>query len=310
MRKNFLLMKYIFIPMILLISALTFMPNTVKAESRRYMLKDIKPYYLSDLNEDNDILYLAENVTIYQQYHDGYDDASYRMESNDTSVLEIQDFGRKGFALKGKKKGTAILTCKKYLNGKYTVLYKHQVVVGQPRFYTREYNMAIGDPLPLLDSTDILRGMQYDNLKYNYQYRPHDSSILVKSGTQESDGRKYTVYKAAKYGTTKVDIIEIYNGKEKVLDTITVNVRRPELSFGSKNITFSKAYTNLFYKQINIKYEKDFEILYESEDPSIVYKKYGEKYKIGKCGTTKLHMYCMIDGKKHYIGTSNITIVP
>lgn len=298
MKKSFSLIRHVLIPMMLIIYGVS--NNTIlgEAASRYKTLRDKRPDYLYDISDDGK-LYLPINETTYYKSSGGYIDASYRLESSDLSVLETI-----GGGLKGKKRGTAILTCRKYQDGKYSVLYQTQVVVGEPRFYTREYNMTLGHSLPQLDSRREFLGFNSHDSKYSYTYQPHDTSIIAKRGKTDE------YFDAVNFGSTKVDIIEIYNGKKRVCDTFTVNVKRPELRWASKNITLKKDHANLLWKNIFIYYEGDFEIIYESDDPSIVRKNKGEKFIVENCGTTNLHMYCMIDGEKYHIGTSKVTIVP
>lgn len=305
MKKHLSLIKYILIPAILLLQGIYFGSVFAEAESRYEIANDLLPEYIWELCEDNGKLYLPLNETIYYEADGGYNDASYRLETSDRSIVDIT----KGVV--GKKKGTAVLTLRKYQDGKYSVLYQTQVVVGQPRYYTREENLAIGSGLPPLKDPDVLLGCQYLDPKYTYAYRIYDTSLIKKIGTDiDLSKNKYDVYEAVKYGSTKADIVEIYNGKETVIDTITINVRRPVLVGDGTEIIHSMSHAEDFWEKIDLDYHNDEELIYESDDPSILYKKYKEPYQLKRCGTTYLHVYCMIDGEKYHAGTVKVTIVP
>lgn len=314
MKKKFSLVKYVLIPMLMIVCGISSSQLSAMADSRYKVINDLYPGFLDNLCEDNGKLYISINENLYFDYDGGFDNASYRLEISDKSVVEPisdNDFRGKKIGLKGKKKGTAVLTVRKYQNGKYTVLYETQVVVGQPRFYKREVNIGMGDGLPELKDPNVLLGCQYLDDKYSYTYRIHDTSIIKKKKTVKEGKVKYDIYEALKFGSTKVDIIETYKGKETVVDTITVNVRRPVLRAGDgAEIIHSMANADKFYLSVLRNYESDYEVFYESDDPSIIYKKKGEKFQLVNCGTTNLHVYCMIDGEKYHIGTVKVTIVP
>lgn len=309
MNKKFSILKYTLIPMLMIIGVVSLNQTPALADARYWIINDIYPEYLREVCEDDGKLYLPINESIYYKHDGGFEDASYRLEISNQSVVEqISAFG-----LKGKKKGTAVITVKKYEDGKYTVLHQIQVVVGQPRFYTREINISLDGGLPVLKDPDVLLGVQYFDTEYSYTYRPHDTSVIKKKGTSKDDfGKKFDLYRAANFGSTKVDIIEKYKGKETVIDTITVNVRKPELRYGDGDeIIHSKAHPDDFYLNIPIDYLCDeSEISYEIDDPSIINKKQGEKFQLLNCGTTNMSIYCKVKGEKYRLGTVKVTIVP
>lgn len=312
-KKFFIFLKLVLLPAVIIACGLSFKTVSATAASRVSIINDLFIDYIYDLCDDDGKLYIPLNETsVYSSYGER-NDVYYRLESSDISVVETVGYGR----LIGKKRGTATLTLKEYVDGKYHIMHQIQVVVGQPKFYTREYNIGLGENLPIPDDEDYILGMQTDK-KYTYAYRPHDTSILKKIDTRKFDGKKYDIYEAVNFGTTRVDLIEIYNGKERVCDTFTVNVRLPELG-GLREIVYRKPYAKDFWKVINTSYdiiligEKEkfgFEKIYVSDDPSIIYKNPGEDFQLVGYGTTNLHVYCKIKGKKYSIGTVKVTIVP
>jgi len=310
MKKKAVFIKYILMLLILVISEKVISKPVIAQAAPRYkLLNDLYPGYLDYACEDNGIVYMPLNEIKYYKGDGGYNDASYETVSSDRSVVDIN----RGFI--GKKKGIAVLTLKKYEDGKSTVLYQTQVVVGQPRFYVREFNIGLGGGLPNLKDPDVLLGCQYDDKKYQYAYSIHDSSIIKKEETVKDHlGNSYDIYRAVKYGSTKVDVLEIYNGKKRVIDTFTLNVMRPELSIGDgAEVVYRMSHPETFWRMAKLRYDSypdNYKLVYEIEDTSIISKKKSGGFILEKVGSTKVRIYCMLDDEKYYLGTVKVTILP
>ena len=285
-------------------------PKTSKQTNApsRYELKfEVELEHLDNLVDGK--LYLRMNDIMYFEKTSGYKNTDYYFESSNPDVLEATMGGSK-YWLEGKKKGTAILTTKKIQNGKHTIVNQVQVVVGQSRFYTRSLNIGLEMGPPILDSNKVLPGLElfYDDPIYTY--RPHDESILKMTGYYEIGPWKHEDYTAVGYGTTKVDVVEIINGKEKVLDTFTLNVLEPRLRAWSENITIKQSRVRAIWNFFSFDYDYIVdEIIFESENPSIIDRK-NDIFVSTQTGTTKLHMYYKYKGKKLHLGTSNVTVIP
>lgn len=275
------------------------------AASRNYLKYELELDHLDSLVDGK--LHVRKDFTTYYGKSSGYSNAEYSMVSSNPDVLEVS-FGGSKYGLTGKKKGTAILTTKKIQDGKHIIVDQTQVVVGEPRFYTRSLNVSLGPCLPELDYKSLL-GLEYEKSEERYKYRPHDKSIIKKTGSYDIGPWEYDIYTAISYGTTKVDVIDIINGKEKLLDTFTVNVLKPELRARSEHITIKQSKINFLWGLIHIDYDYIIdELIYESENPSIISRK--DKFVSEQTGTTKLDIYYKYKGKKIHLGTSKVTVIP
>lgn len=234
MKKKAVFIKYILMLLILVISEKVISKPVIAQAAPRYkLLNDLYPGYLDYACEDNGIVYMPLNEIKYYKGDGGYYDASYETVSSDRSVVDIN----RGFI--GKKKGIAVLTLKKYEDGKSTVLYQTQVVV---------------------------------------------------------------------------DVLEIYNGKKRVIDTFTLNVMRPELSIGDgAEVVYRMSHPETFWRMAKLRYDSypdNYKLVYEIEDTSIISKKKSGGFILEKVGSTKVRIYCMLDDEKYYLGTVKVTILP